>query len=143
MAGKFTGRRQLKFLQVLARTGSVKAACAAVGISRDTAYKYRHNSPAFAQRWDNLQADFVEVLEAECDRRALKGTLEPVFYQGAKVGHVRRFSDVLLMFRLKGLKPELYRENATVEHTGKGGGPIETRIIIGPDDNDSAGDQQG
>lgn len=130
MPGRFTGRRQMRFLEVLGQTGSVREACAAVGISRKTAYEYRNKGGAFAERWNDLRADLVEVLEAECDRRALKGVLEPVFYQGAKVGSVRRFSDVLLMFRLKGLKPEMYRENASIEVAGKGGGPIVTRNLV-------------
>lgn len=39
------------------------------------------------------------------------GTVEPVFYQGKRVGEKLRFSDALLMFRLRALRPERYRDN--------------------------------
>ena len=47
----------------------------------------------------------------------------PVYYQGKEVGQIRKFSDTLLIFLLKGARPETYRERH--EHTGKHGGPIQ------------------
>jgi hypothetical protein len=43
----------------------------------------------------------VELLETEMRRRALVGWDEPVFHAGKVVGHVRKFSDALLIFALK------------------------------------------
>jgi len=63
----------------------------------------------------------IERIEEEADRRAVEGTLEPVFYQGFECGQVRRYSDTLLIFRLKALNPQKYRERASIEHTGKDG----------------------
>jgi hypothetical protein len=40
-----------------------------------------------------------------------------VFYQGIQTATVRKYSDTLLIFLLKGRKPERYRER--VEHSGK------------------------
>ena len=53
------------------------------------------------------------------------GVDEPVFYQGAQCGAVRKYSDTLLIFMLKARRPEKYRERANVELTGQGGGPVE------------------
>lgn len=50
------------------------------------------------------------------------GVDEPVYYQGRSVGRVKRYSDVLLIFLLKGIRPDVYRER--YEHTGADGGPI-------------------
>jgi hypothetical protein len=47
------------------------------------------------------------------------GTLEPVFHQGQEVGQVRKYSDTLLIFLLKGRKPDTYRDNVSVEQKGK------------------------
>jgi hypothetical protein len=44
-------RRQL-FLGFLASGVDVRRACAAVGLSRQAAYKLREREPAFAQAWD-------------------------------------------------------------------------------------------
>ena len=39
------------------------------------------------------------------------GVEQPVFYKGEVCGSVRKYSDVLLIFLLKGLRLEVYREN--------------------------------
>ena len=46
----------------------------------------------------------------EADRRAKDGVLKPVFYKGEIVGSIPQYSDNLLMFRLKALRPDKYRE---------------------------------
>ncbi len=56
-----------------------------------------------------LQA--ADVLEAEAHRRAVEGVEEAVgWYKGEAGGTVRKYSDVLLIFLLKSLQPERYRE---------------------------------
>ena len=57
------------------------------------------------------------MLADECRRRAL-GEDEPQFYKGKQVGVIKRYSDNLLMFLMKGAKPEVYRENHHHQHTG-------------------------
>ena len=47
---------------------------------------------------------------------------EPVYYQGEVVGQVQRYSDTLLMFLLKGRRPEKFKDRT--ELTGKDGAPI-------------------
>ena len=51
------------------------------------------------------------MLEAEVIRRGAHGIDEPVFYQGKVVGQIRKYSDNLLMFMLKGLRPAKFRDN--------------------------------
>ena len=53
------------------------------------------------------------MLVAECDRRALEGWDEPVYRKGQVMGIVRKYSDVLLIFRMKKLDPS-YREHADI-----------------------------
>ena len=51
------------------------------------------------------------MLEAEAYRRAVEGWVEPVgWYKGKAGGTVRRYSDTLLIFTLKGLLPDRYRD---------------------------------
>ncbi len=57
----------------------------------------------------------IERLEAEADRRGYTGYPEPVFYEGVHVYDRTKYSDQLLMFRLKALAPEKYRERKHVE----------------------------
>ena len=48
-------------------------------------------------------------------RRAVKGVKKPVgWYKGVAGGHVREFSDNLLMFQLKAMRPEKFRDRVDV-----------------------------
>jgi len=102
-------------LTALAESGNVSEACNQAGVPRRTAYHWRSKEPGFAEAWAKAAAIGVEALEDEARRRAFRGWEEPVFYQGNATGAVRRFSDVLLIFLLKGAKPEKYRDNVTAD----------------------------
>ncbi len=57
----------------------------------------------------------IDQLEAEANRKGYTGYPEPVFTEGVHVGDRTRYSERLLMFRLKALAPEKYRERRQVE----------------------------
>ncbi len=58
------------------------------------------------------------MLEAEARRRAVEGVRKPVYCRGEIVGTVKEYSDTLLIFLMKGARPEKYRDNVRVERTG-------------------------
>ena len=89
------------FLASLASTGNVGLSVSAAGVGRSTVYDWREKDEGFAQEWESALGAAADVLEAEARRRAAKGILEPVFYQGEKVGTVRKYSDLLLIFLMK------------------------------------------
>ena len=66
---------------------------------------------AYSEAFEDAQEHAVETLEEEARRRAMFGVEQPVFYKGEVCGSIRKYSDVLLIFLLKGLRPEVYREN--------------------------------
>ena len=107
--------KDTKFFKALAEGAAVGVACAEAGYGRRTAYEYRDKFEKFADRWDEAVETAVERLEAEADRRAVEGVLKPVFHRGEVCGHIRVFSDNLLMFRLKALRPHKYRDNASLQ----------------------------
>jgi hypothetical protein len=127
---KVTSKKKALFLTVLAQGGNVSKACEAADIARRTVYEYRDRDPDFAAEWDEAQEQYVNKLEEEADRRAHDGVENPVYQGGELVGFKREYSDTLLIFRLKALKPDKYRENVRQEITGKDGGPIETTVNI-------------
>jgi len=101
------------FLSILAKTGKVAEAARACGhTDTSTFQKFRRNDEEFAEAWDEALEAAAHVLEAEAIRRATEGVLEPVFYKGEVAGYKTNYSDTLLMFVLRGLKPGVYRENA-------------------------------
>ena len=100
LALPFTPDRRVRFLHHLATTGNVRRACAAVGVSPQSAYVHTRRDPAFAAGWDAallLARDAAEEVLAE---RALNGTLETIFYRGEAVGSRVRFDARLLLAHL-------------------------------------------
>jgi len=120
-----TVKKDDRFFKALSAGATVSGAVKLAGYGRASVYEWRRDDELFAQRWSEADEDATERMEKEADRRAVVGVLEPVFYQGEIVGKIRKFSDNLLMFRLKGKKPEMYRDNVRQEITGAEGGPLQ------------------
>jgi len=109
----FTPEKAEDFCAVLSRGESPGAAADAIGVSRRTAYTWRKQNPEFKLAWDAAIERGTDELEDEAKRRAWAGVEKPVFYQGAVVGHVREYSDTLLIFLLKARR-EKFRETQIV-----------------------------
>lgn len=102
-----------KFIELLAETGQVKSSAMAVGYSHAySLYNRRKEDPDFAAEWDLALETAASNLEEEAQRRAVEGVKKPVYYRGEVVGHTLEYSDGLLMFLLRGLRPNVYRENS-------------------------------
>lgn len=108
---KATRRRHQKFLAKLSAGFSVTGAAEFAGLNRATFYKLRAQSPEFAERWDEAVEQGSDALEDELLRRAVRGTLRPVFYRGKKCGSIREFSDQLLIVALRARRPQKYRQD--------------------------------
>jgi hypothetical protein len=67
----------------------------AAGVHHSTYYEWRLDDPAFADAADVAREHYIEWLEIVADQRATSGP---------------RPSDTLLIFRLKALRPHVYRE---------------------------------
>ena len=101
-------------LQVLEEGWSYSKACRMSGTSQSTVDAWREKDPDFDKACGAHYKYGTELLEDEATRRAVHGTLEPKFYKGERIGVVRRHSDALLMFLLRGRAPEKYAKPDTV-----------------------------
>lgn len=118
-----------KFTQHLAKTGNVSKSARLAGVPRRTVYDERDKNPDFAQAWEDALEEGADELEEEARKRALAD------------------SDTLLIFLLKGLKPDKYRENKRVELAGDKDAPLQIEIkpanyrealsALMPDDSDT------
>jgi transposase len=88
------------FLEALAEGFSVRAAAKTIGAGRRTVYDWRDADPEFKKRWDEAIEDGTDTLEDAARARALDT------------------SDTLLIFTLKARRPEKYRENVNLNHSG-------------------------
>jgi len=102
--------KEALFLQLLSEGVSVCEACTRASLPRRSAYARRREDKDFATRWDEALAMAADTLEAEADRRGRDGWSEDVYYRGQVVGQRRRYSDRMPIFRLKALRPELYKD---------------------------------
>ena len=128
------------FLTALAQTGNMSAACRAAQIGRAAVYYMRRTHPEFEEKYQEAYEESLDLLELEARRRAHNGCDEPVIHQGRLCGiwvdaagnvvpegtegarliplTVKKYSDTLLIFLLKGGRPEKFRDNFKVEHSG-------------------------
>ena len=103
-----------------AQLGTITHAARAAQIARQTHYdwleekdddgKPTEQAERYRAALDDAHQQGCESLEREATRRAVEGVDEPVYQKGECVGYIRKYSDVLLIFMLKGAKPEKYRE---------------------------------
>lgn len=106
-------KKRRAFLSVLAKTGRVAEAARACGFQdTSTLQRYRRENDDFSEEWDIAIEAAANILEEEAIRRATEGVLEPVYYKGEVAGYKTNYSDALMMFMLRGLKPTVYRETA-------------------------------
>ena len=119
MAGRSKKVWKPIFLDLLGKNGNATLSAHEAGITRSAAYTAREADKAFSQAWEDAMEQAADVLEREAWRRASEGVKQPVFYQGEVCGHVRKYSDVLLIFLLKGCRPDKYREQLATPSAGK------------------------
>lgn len=117
-----------RFLSCLSTGASIAAAARAAGVGRATVYRWAKDDEAFADQWRDAYETGTDALEDEARRRAVDGVDKPIHYKGARVDTIREYSDMLLAMQLNARRPEKYRTNHKIEHTGG------VKIIIAPDD---------
>lgn len=121
---KFTKEKKDEICKAILETGNVSTACVMCGVSRTAAYAHKNEDKEFSDLWEESLDMSIDLMEAEARRRAVEGVLEPVFYQGQECGLIRKYSDTLLMFLLKGNKPDKFRDNQHVTLAGDQDNPI-------------------
>ncbi|MFA9201613.1 MAG: hypothetical protein ACEQR8_10620 [Cypionkella sp.] len=110
----WTPTRQRDFIEALADTGSVEAACRAVDMSQVGAYLLRRQPGAegFRAAWEAALDLGVKRIEDVAMDRALNGVEMPVYSYGKLVGTRTSYNDRLLMFMLRNRAPGRFAEGS-------------------------------
>ncbi len=110
--GGWSAERQRQFIELLAETGSVRAACRRMGVGEHHIYKLRRHPEAasFRKAWEAALDLGIARIEDVAMDRALNGVEEPVYHRGELVGTRRAYNDRLLMFMLRNRAPERFAE---------------------------------
>jgi len=103
-------KRQEAFLKEFRLCATITHAAEIALISRRTHYLWLDKDLVYAKRFEEAKIAATDALVAEARRRAVQGVEEPIFYKGELVQTIRKYSDTLLIFLLKGALPEIYRE---------------------------------
>ncbi len=125
---KRTTKADTVYFETLSLHANVTSAAEAAGYPRRSVYEWKEKDKAFHDEWERAWLLGVDGLEDEVARRAAEGVLEPVFHRGEIVAHVRKFSDTLLMFMLRGRRPKTFRDNSSVEHAGQVDAPLDFTV---------------
>ncbi len=110
--GGWSADRQRAFIEALADTGSVRAACRRLGVGEHHIYQLRRHPEAesFRKAWEAALDIGIAKIEDVAMDRALNGVEEPVYHGGELVGTRRVHNDRLLMFMLKNRAPDRFAE---------------------------------
>lgn len=93
------------FITAYQQCATITGAAAAVGVHRSQHYSWLDKDPWYVDQFEHAEQSVVDMLESEAVRRAIAG------------------SDTLLIFLLKGLRPDRYQQRTSVEvkqHTDAG-----------------------
>lgn len=124
---KIPHHKKAAFLAAFAEVGTIGRAAEASGVDRGTHYRWLEADNDYAKAFSDAAEAAADKLEAEARRRAHDGLLRMKFHQGEPIIDPRtkepyfelEYSDTLLIFLLKGARPEKFRDNVKVEHAGK------------------------
>ncbi len=121
--------KKAAFLAAYRCNGNVSASALAAGIHRVTFYDWLGHDEGFAAAVEDAAADATDSLELEARRRAAEGveSKRGIYDRSGRLVAEEtevKYSDTLLIFLLKGLRPDRYRERSSVEHSGPNSGPI-------------------
>ncbi len=104
MSERITTEQKNKVIDALRRSGNNTIAAAHASISTKTILRERKRDKKFDAECQAARDDYADVLESIADKRIRDDT--------------DKASAILLMFRLKALRPDMYRDNQTVHHEG-------------------------
>ena len=120
--------RQRDFLTAWADTFNLAEAAQIARVSVTNHCRWYRKNAKYALAFEKRKEIAGQYLETVAIMRAGDGWLEPVWYQGAECGTVRRFDSGLLQFLLRGLMPARY--GSKTEISGPAGEPVQARIEV-------------
>jgi hypothetical protein len=136
------------FLAAYETLGNISRAARSAEIARGTHYDWMEKDPAYRAGFEKAHRRASDLLEEEARRRAMEGFHEPVVYKGQFTGEwvmpdgsdpwdpetgrrkagavfernaIRRYSDTLLIFLMKGNNPDKFGDK--LRHSGVVGMP--------------------
>lgn len=124
-----------RYLAALALTRSPIIAARAAKVSGTTANQQRRDDPEFAAQCEAAEEHAIQLLHDACFASALEGDCEPVYWQGIRVGHVRKFDSRLRIEMLRAHLPTKFKApgQASIKINAGNGASV---LVIGEQERD-------
>ena len=100
----------------LSTTCKIVKSCELAGVSYQELIVRRRADPEFEKWFQDVYEVALQRMEDEAMRRAVDGIEKPIVYKGVICGTSLEYSDALLMFLLKGGRPEKYKDRTQNEN---------------------------
>jgi hypothetical protein len=109
-----------------AMSGSKVMACQNARVGHSTVDYHLKNDPDFAAQAEAAKAHAIDLLFTRCMQRCLEGDVEPIYWQGILVDHVRKFDSRLQIEMLRAHMPNTFKT------PGSGGINVDTgdKILV-------------
>jgi hypothetical protein len=108
--------KKRKWLAAVASTGQLRVSQRLTGIDRRFHYLWMEKDPDYPAAYEKARSIAADAAEDEVWRRGVDGIERPLSFKGKLTGHyIREYSDNLLMFRMKGERPDKYREDSRLQ----------------------------
>lgn len=98
-----------KFLAVLSLSGSIIYSSRAAGVSHTTVRFHRNQDPEFDAQVLQAEEYAIQLLHDVAMKRAIEGDVEPIYWQGEVVGHVRKYDSRLQIEMLRAKMPRTFK----------------------------------
>ena len=107
----------------------------AAHVSYNTAKLHQRNDPEFAAQLKEAEEEGAQLLHDVCFKEALEGRLEPVYWQGQIVGHVRKIDNRLRIELLRAHMPNVFKTPGSKIAISAGNAQNNT-FICGPEEQE-------
>jgi hypothetical protein len=98
-----------RFLKALRMSCNWTDSLKAAHVSYNTVKLHERNDPDFAAQLKEAEEEGAQLLHGVCFKAALEGNLEPVYWQGKIVGHIRKYDSRMQIELLRAHMPHLFK----------------------------------
>jgi hypothetical protein len=98
-----------RLLKNLAMSFSLTDALKAAHVCYNTVRAHERSDPEFAAQLREAEQEGAELLHSVCWKSAIEGNVEPVFFLGQIVGHIRKYDSRMQIELLRAHMPHLFK----------------------------------
>jgi hypothetical protein len=107
----------------------------AARVSYNTVRAHERNDPEFAAQLKEAEEEGAQLLHDVCFKAALEGNLEPIFFQGQIVGHIRKYDSRMQIEMLRAHMPKTFQTPGTKVQFNTG--PTNNVLVCGPGEREA------